>query len=667
MRDFLENLFSSDLMPHGRCWSWEPWVVWTNVGADAVIAVTYAVIACNLILLVARRKDVTFDWVVVMFGVFTFACGCTHAMEVYNTWHGVFRLAGVIKLITATASVMTMAFLLRITPKLLVAPTLDQALAMIDGQKASQAALRDLAAGLEDKVRAQTQELRESEARLQGFIRHSPAGIAFKGLDGRYLLINPSMEALIGRPSDEIIGHTTVEFFASPDCLPLLELEQRVLRQGRDLQTEQAWTDRHGVARQALTHVFPLVDTTGRCWGVGVMATDITERKEADRALLQSQKLESMGVLAGGIAHDFNNLLGAMQGNVELALTEVTLGAARSHLETLRVLMAKGSDLLRQMLTYAGRGKAVLETVDLNRQVKEMLQLLRASISKKAQIREDLHPGPLPLLADPSQIQQVVMNLVINASEALGDRNGAITLRTRMEEVGPDALAAGYDGQPLRPGPFVTLQVLDEGSGMTPEVLKRIFDPFFTTKFTGRGLGLAAIHGIVRGHRGGIRVTSEPGKGTCFKLLFPAASGPPVPIQPGPRLVPAGTGVPALQGTVLVVDDEDAMRDVAAKALGRLGLAVLQARDGREALDLFQRHRERIRLVVMDLTMPRMDGEESCRELRRLGADVPVILTSGFNEAEAMARFEGLGLAGFLKKPFSLGAFAELVRSLLAT
>jgi PAS domain S-box-containing protein len=519
---------------------------------------------------------------------------------------------------------------------------------------------------LEERVSERTLELRESEARLHGFIRHSPAAIAFKGLDGRYLLINPRMEAALGRPSREIVGRTNEDLFPPGTCAQNRDRDQRVLSLGQDVQEEQQWTDGDGSTHDYLVNEFPLVDATTQIWGLGVLAADITERKQADRALLQSQKLESLGVLAGGIAHDFNNLLGAMQGNVELARTETSLEQAQPYLETLSGLMAKASGLLRQMLAYSGRGKSSMRPLNLNQLVEEMTNLLGTSISKKARMRLNLHPQ-LPLMeADPDQLQQVVMNLVINASEAMGERNGDITISTCPEELTQTTIDTLYEGQPTRPGPQVSLEVSDNGSGMTPEVLKQIFDPFFTTKFTGRGLGLAAILGIVRGHQGCLRVSSEPGQGSTFKLLFPAAQGQAVPVAEDPPLPPHPAGKDSDEGIVLVVDDEEEMRLLVAAGLGRVGFQTLQARDGMEALDLFQQHRDRISLVLMDLTMPNMNGEEACRELQRRGSTVPVLLTSGFNETDALQGFGNLGLAGFLQKPFGLGTLVEMVRKLVA-
>jgi PAS domain S-box-containing protein len=517
----------------------------------------------------------------------------------------------------------------------------------------------------EDRYRFLLKELRESEARLQGFIRHASAAIAFRGPDGRYLLINPRMEILLGRPSQEILGRTNEDLFPSEVCARVREREERVLRIGEESMQEEEWNLLDGSKRHLLVHKFPLADATGQSWGVGVICTDITERKQADLALLQSQKLESLGVLAGGIAHDFNNLLGAMQGNAELAMMEATPAEAKPYLDTLTGLISKGADLLRQLLAYAGKGAFTVRTLDLNQVIKELTQLLSTTISKKATIRLKLYPQELPLEADPSQLQQVIMNLVLNASEALEDQTGTITLRTRREQLSQGTIKATYEGQGLEPGAYVSLEVSDDGAGMTPEVAKKIFDPFFTTRFTGRGLGLAAIHGIVRSHRGGILVYTEPGLGSTFKVLLPAASGSPEPVAPDP-LRHRPLGGPREGGTILVVDDEDPMRSVVVTALNMVGYEALEARNGREALLVFQTHHDRIQVILMDLTMPIMDGGEACRELRRRGATVPVILSSGFDEAEALRRFEGLGLAGFIQKPFSLAALVDLVRKVLA-
>jgi CheY-like chemotaxis protein len=312
------------------------------------------------------------------------------------------------------------------------------------------------------------------------------------------------------------------------------------------------------------------------------------------------------------------------------------------------------------MLAYSGRGRFVVAPLDLNQAVDEMSHLLGVSISKKVALRFQLQPGLPALMAEASQIQQVVMNLVTNASEAIGDREGIVSIRTGTQTFGEADLARDFPGQPIEPGTFLTLEVSDTGQGMTPEVQARIFEPFFTTKFTGRGLGLSAMQGIVRGHKGGIRVYSEVGKGTTFKLIFPAGleAAPPWPAEGEPE---GWSG----SGTILVVDDEESVRQVAEAHLRSMGFDVIHASDGLEALEQFKAGRGAIRAVLMDLTMPHMDGTETFRELRRLDPQCPVVLTSGYNEQDAIQDFQGKGLAAFVQKPFQRADLVQALRRAL--
>jgi hemerythrin-like metal-binding protein len=382
-------------------------------------------------------------------------------------------------------------------------------------------------------------------------------------------------------------------------------------------------------------------------------------------ARLEGQKLEALGILAGGLAHDFNNLLGAMAGTVELAKLETgRVGPVQRHLEALEALVNRSSTLVQQILAYSGKGKVQILALDLNRQVQEMARLMRASLSRKAALRVETDAQLLVMRGDVPQIQQVIMNLVMNASEAVEVESGVITVRTGAEVLDAASIEQTFKGQGLAPGSYIYLEVIDNGPGMPPAVQARIFDPFFTTKFTGRGLGLSAIHGIVRSHGGGIRVSSEPWKGTSFKLVFPAITEAPAAL---PEAHPFTESLDGYQGsgTILVVDDEDPLRTVAVKALQLVGFETLEARDGLEALQVFEGNQVRIRLVLMDLTMPRMDGEEAYRALRRSGVLVPVILSSGFSEHDVLHHFRGRGIAGFLQKPYRLQVLLAMVRKAL--
>ena len=388
------------------------------------------------------------------------------------------------------------------------------------------------------------------------------------------------------------------------------------------------------------------------------------ERLKLERKLLETQKLESLGVLAGGIAHDFNNLLTGILGNASLASLELPEGSPiHDYLGQINQSSLRAADLCKQMLAYSGRGRFVVQKVDLNRLVEETTHLLQVSISKHAALRFNFAPQLPSIEADATQIRQVVMNLVINASEAIGGRSGVISLNTGVTRIDRAYLAGAVAAPEITEGDYVALEVSDNGCGMEPETLAKIFDPFFSTKFTGRGLGLAAVLGIMRGHAGALKVYSEVGRGTTFKLLFPCASGPAEAVRPTVAARPAWRG----RGRVLVVDDEETIRTTAARMLRVLGFEPELATHGLEAVETLRANPGRYALVLLDLTMPVMDGEQAFTELRRLQADVRVVLMSGFNRQEAVARSTGKGLASFLQKPFSMDALTEMMQAVLGS
>ena len=383
---------------------------------------------------------------------------------------------------------------------------------------------------------------------------------------------------------------------------------------------------------------------------------DITAQKraEADRAtmerqLFQAQKMESLGVLAGGIAHDFNNLLMGVLGHAGLALDQLNpLHPAKHNLESIQKAGQRAADLTRQMLAYSGRGQFLVRVLDLSDQVDEMVHLLEISVPKSVLLALDLRRHLPAISVDASQLQQVIMNLVINAAEAIGEASGSITLTTGAQRLEAEALGGMRIGREADAGTFVFLEVTDTGCGIASETLERIFEPFYTTKFTGRGLGLSALMGIVRGHRGALSIQSEVGRGTSFKVYFPAQpteASLPSPVAPEP--VQQGGGL------VLVVDDDETVRAVARQALERKGYEVLEARDGRFGVDLVKARGSEIAVVLLDMTMPHMGGQAAFQEMRQLQPELRVILSSGYSEAEAMGRFEGQGLKGFIQKPYA--------------
>ncbi|MDB4976324.1 MAG: sensory box histidine kinase/response regulator, partial [Myxococcaceae bacterium] len=427
----------------------------------------------------------------------------------------------------------------------------------------------------------------------------------------------------------------------------------------------------------------PIADEEAHVIGLTVYLTDITDRRRAElelevyrngleemvkqrtaelesahAQLLHVQKLESLGVLAGGIAHDFNNLLAVILGRAELAAALVT-DDARAHLAIVQETALEARMLTKQLLGYSGKGKFMVQVVDLNQLLESMMQLLRATVSRAITLSFELPAESQIVEADLTQVRQVVLNLVTNAAEAIGERVGTVTIRTRSIEL-DHAFLLKHRAQPLVPeGRYVAIEVEDTGSGMDERVRSKLFDPFFTTKFAGRGLGLAAVLGIVTSHRGTIAVNSRPGTGTLFSVLLPAARNGAQPA--GEEAKRNSSKPPTERATILVVDDEKAVRATMRAALESLGHEVMMAASGREACDLFRQHKDVIQLIVLDLTMPEMNGEQTLRALQLIDQDVRVLVTTGYAEEDVRERFKSGELAGFLAKPFVRGELCRAV------
>ena len=381
------------------------------------------------------------------------------------------------------------------------------------------------------------------------------------------------------------------------------------------------------------------------------------ERLDLERRLLHGQKLESLGLLAGGVAHDFNNLLQAMLGNLDIAIESVEPGSSvREPMEQAAQAARRATDLTRQLLAYSGKGRFVVRPVDLSALVRENAELLRATVPHTCAIDLSL-AGDLPAVeADVGQLQQVVMNLITNAADAIGGRGGTIRIATARREGGPGALEGSRIGGVEPAASYVALEVADTGCGMNADTLARIFDPFFSTKGAGRGLGMSALLGIVRGHGGGLFVDSTLGRGTTVRVLLPVRSAD----VPGPRLeaVPA-TATPPGPGTVLVVDDEASVRRACQSMLRALHMPALVAGSGAEALELARAHRGEVRFVVLDLSMPGMDGLATLDALLASDPALRVILSSGFDEQALLGREGARRTAGFIQKPYSLAQLRE--------
>ena len=509
--------------------------------------------------------------------------------------------------------------------------------------------------------------LHASEGRLQAILDYSPALIFIKDLDGRYLLVNRQYERTIGRARAQIVGRRDSDLFP-PDVAELMMANDRqVLDSDKPLEFEEiaVLPDR---TMNALVHKFPLKDARGLTYALGGIVTDVTQRKKADderqtleRRLQAKQRLESLGVLAGGIAHDFNNILTGVLGNASLVRSHLPPDApAAPLLQQIEIAARRAADLCTKMLAYAGKGGIANGSIDLAVLVRDTLALLEPSLAKSITIKRLLDDGLPAVQGDATQLRQIVMNLVLNAAEAIGHQPGEIALSTFRVAMSSADLRGAVEHPELPSGDYVALEVRDSGCGMAPEVFARIFEPFYTTKFSGRGLGLSAVLGIVRSHRGALFVHSAPGQGSVFRLVLPARGES---LRAAPPEPPAPAGATRLHGRVLVVDDEPTVRDVARRALARLGLEVLEAQTGEAALQLLQERDDDIDLVLLDLSMPGLSGEDTLREMQRLRRRAKIILMSGYLEDAATRRCLNLGATAFVQKPFELPRLVSLLET----
>lgn len=486
--------------------------------------------------------------------------------------------------------------------------------------------------------------------------------------DAHFWYVNQAACESLGYTRDELLRLTTI------DIDPDLTRETWAARweAGRQLTGPQIFETVH---RRKDGSTFPvevtarMVQYKGEYWRFA-FTRDLTERKRAEneritmeRALLETQKLESLGLLAGGVAHDFNNLLTAMMGSVSLARGMVDdRDPLAANLDQILSASQQAAELARQLLAYSGRGKFVVSVIDLRNVVHETDQLLRVSMSKRVSVTQQLASTPAWIAADPSQIRQVVMNLVLNAAEAIGDVDGNIAIRVDTIDAPQASPAQEAGDSPPVTGRLVVLEVSDNGCGMDAKTQARLFDPFYSTKGTGRGLGLAAVQGIVRGHGGSISVDSAPGRGSTIRILLPMSDAP----AQEPRSAEKAGAAPTSGGTILVIDDEPSVRAVAKLILEDAGYTVLIAEDGHQGVEQFQTHMGTIDAVLLDMIMPKMDGRETLAHLQRLQPDIRVLMSSGYDEQHATNHVAGGGRVGFIQKPYRAEQLLEHLQSVLA-
>lgn len=528
----------------------------------------------------------------------------------------------------------------------------------------------------EQRRREAEAALQRSESRLNHVLRTSPVTtytIAVTPAGFRLESITSNVTAVLGyRPEEIACGDWWFARLHPDDHEIVRRLFERLLTEGR-ARLEYRFRHSDGTYRWIMDEAVLVRDAAGAPMEVVGAWADITSRREAEAERLElesrlrhSQKLESLGVLAGGIAHDFNNLLMAIMGNLDLAtgLLSATSGA-RAHLEHAAGATRRAVDLTRQMLAYAGRGRPLVGPIDLNNLIRENAQFLRVGLSKSIHLDLRLESELPPVTADPGQALQVALNLITNAADAIGTAPGTITVTTSCRAFTVRELRRNRSGATPPAGRFLVLEVSDTGCGMDADVEEHLFDPFFTTKANGHGLGMSAILGIIRGCGGGLFVKTAPGAGSTFRVLFPASATSLVaePGEPAGQSTraPAPLASAARAGTVLVVDDEDTVRDVSCLMVQMLGLNPVAAGDGLRAVEIFDQCADEIDCVLLDLSMPGMDGLATLEALRERRPDVRVILSSGYDEPDIVHRLPGRGLVGFIQKPYSRRELAEML------
>ena len=480
---------------------------------------------------------------------------------------------------------------------------------------------------------------------------------------GVFVAANRQLPDLLGTDMTRILGRRDIDVWPPHLADRLLRERLRVLKNGQKLLSEETVVTR-GKPRVYEVHWAPVAGKEGVAGGtIGVMY-DVTEWKRVEEAARRTQKMESIGLLAGGIAHDFNNLLHALLGNLSIGLRRIADDhPIRENIEKAIQAAEKAANLTGQLLAYSGQGKFEVRPVLIDHLIQENIHLLGMMIPKNVVFRHIPNPARPAVQADPSQLQQLMMNLIINSAEAIGAKKGTIIVRSSLVDIpAGDREYRRHTQRELSGGSYVLVEVKDDGCGMDAETVAHIFDPFFSTKVRGRGLGLAAVLGIVRSHAGGLRVDTEKGKGTTFGVVLPALSSGDIPdtVDSSESTTSISSGKP-----ILVIDDEPMVLDLVQSALELSGLKVISCQSGEAGAAVLRKQAGEIGLVILDLSMPGMSGEETFRTLQEIDPGVPLLLSSGFGEDEVLRRFEGMKSAGFIQKPYKPAKLLSEVQRLL--
>ena len=690
MFEFFRKLFTSDFMPHGTCYLWDPAVLWLNVISDGLICAAYYAIPVLLFLFFRKRKDITFRWVFVAFAGFILACGTTHLLGVWTVWHGTYRLDGVVKAATAFASVSTAVLLVPLLPALVKLPSLT----------ALQGLNQQLRQDIEERRRMQ--EVLGRQASLMDLAYDA---IIVRGLDGTIQFWNQGAEQMYGWAKDRALGRASHELLATQFPEPLEKIEQQlrtagrwegelthrrpdgtalvvasrwVLRESngsgtfevmeinRDVTEERKAREELREANQALEmrvkeRTAALEQSAASLESANAaLRQEIEKSRALENRLLQTQKMEAIGRLAGGVAHDFNNLLTVISGYNRMILDDRAHNADVSEWAgEVQQAAERASSLTNQLLAFSRRQVIQPRIVDLNDLVRNMEKLLRRVIGEDIDLATHLDPVLASVQADPGHIEQVIMNLVVNARDAMPN-GGKVTVET-VNVVLEEDYARSHSA--VVPGRYVQLAISDTGEGMTEETQQRVFEPFFTTKEMGKGtgLGLSIVYGIVKQNGGDIWVYSQPGLGTTFKIYLPA-------VVTG-RFEEAGKPVVSAlergRETVLLVEDEVSVRKLVRTLLNKQGYTILESKDVHDAIRLTRDRPERIDLLLTDVVMPDLSGPELAAQLMTIHPEMKVLYMSGYAD-NAIVRHGVLPAdAPFVQKPFTPESLNSKVREVL--
>ena len=646
---FERILDSSMFSPHGICLLWEPELIWLHVASDACIAAAYFSIPFALAILVTKRRDLQFGWVFWAFAVFIMACGLTHVLSIYTLWVPVYGIEGIVKALTAVASVFTAGALWPLLPKILTIPSpfeLQKVQAALEEEETKN---RD-AAQLLRQVNEAQRAMRESVTRLTAVVETAVDGVILFDAQARILLFNPACERLFGYRADEVMNRDIGMLMERPSST----------RHARRLATGEA----AGLRKDGST--FPMDLSVGQAWQDGELiyvgiVHDLTRRKLTEQQLQQAQKMETVGQLSGGIAHDFNNLLTVIIGNAELLSEQLkTRPDLRQFADDICESGERGAELTQRLLAFSRRQLLQPQVINCRELLESMLKLFKRTMRENIEIKTAFGPGTIQTFADRAQLESAVLNLALNAQDAM-PTGGHLTLSTELAAIDDDYRAMHPE---VASGSYVLISVTDDGEGMTPEVIEHAFEPFFTTKEVGKGsgLGLSMVYGFAKQSDGHVAIYSEQGLGTTVRIYLPRAGAG----QSGADVPESDDTAPRGHETILIAEDDPFVRSSVILRVEALGYRVVAAVNGKEALQRL-RTDPGIDMLFTDIIMPGdMSGWELADQARQVRPGLPVLFTSGYALETLVEQGRAQAQAVVLTKPYRKAELAQRLRDAFA-